>query len=253
MALDGNSTAVSKTSAENKLSYNFGLMGYLGKFVATAAAAGDLTLEDPSPLEDTGNALKVRARVPIQSSDGIACVLTGTDTSDVAMTGSATIEAYARAGRAFDVTASDDWKTFTSMTITGAVAGDSIDIGFLPDADNNVLLGLEQGFDVDDGLGIKGIRDKTDYSVIDHQKKQYGDATIAIAALYQNGETGLNAIADREVTLFQEVVDDTGETVTETTVIEGARLGVTDASPADGNENVTQQGNGTFKRRWIFS
>ena len=253
MALDGNSTAVSKTSAENKLSYNFGLMGYVGKFVATAAAAGTFTAADPSPIEVGGNALKVRTRVPIQSATDISLSLVGTDTSDVAMTGTVTVEARAKAGRAFDVTATDSFKTLTSLVVSGAVAGDSVDIGFLPDVADNVLLGLEQGFDVNDGQGVKGIRDKTDYAVIDHNKRQYGDATISIAALYQNGEKGLSAIADREVTLFREVVDDTGESVTETEVIEGARLAVATASPADGNESVTQQGQGSFKRSWIFS
>jgi len=253
MALDGNSTVVSKTGAENRLSYNFGLVNYVAKFVASAAAAGTLTLEDPSPIEDAGNALKVRCRVALSSATDAILSLIGTDTNDVAMTGTVTAEARAKAGRAFDVVATDDFKTFTSAVISGAAAGDSFDIGFFPDADDNVLLGLEQGFEVNDGQSIKGVRDKKDYSVNDHDKMQYGDATISIAAKYQNGETGLSAIADREVTLFQEVVDDTGESVTETTVIEGARLAVNDASPADGNEDVTQQGNGSFKRRWIFS
>lgn len=253
MPLDGNSTAVSKTSAENRLSYNYGLVGYVGKFVFTGAAAGTFSAESPSPLEETGNALKVRARVPIKSTTGISLSLIGTDTLDAAMTGTVTVEAYAKASRAFDVTATGAFKTLTSIVGSGAVAGDSVDIGFLPDADNNVLLGLEQGFDINEGQGIKGIRDKKDYAVIDHNKRQYGEATLSIAALYQNGEDGLNAIADREVTLFREVVDDTGESVTETEVVEGARLGVTMASPADGNESVTQQGTGSFKRSWIFS
>lgn len=252
MALNGSSTDVVKLQLESIISYNLTMIKKVGSVAISAPGSATYTAGTDS-LAVTGDNIVVRANTNIMSTSDIAVTITGTDSGDAALTGTATIGALVTEGQSYEVTpsvAGHKFKTITSVAVTNGVNGDGFDISVLPDESDDVVIKFDQGFAPDLGNEVKPIYDKYN---LDHNKRVRGDHTLTLSAFYTNATTGLPRIHNRDATLRWEFRDDGQATPTEVRYYHRCRLSVKVESPSADDGEVTASGEGTFGDLYVFS
>ena len=254
---DGNSTDTVKIGYEPVLSYNLGVIEDVGTFIMDSPGSGTLDTSDAVTegydLPSGGADLVIRCSQPIKSAAAMVVTITGTDQDDGALTGTATIAAYAPRDQSYDVVpgvAGKKFKTVTAVQATNGIAGDGFDICVLPAAANDVEIEFVGSLDPAKGTTVKAIYDRYTYK---HSKRLRAENKLSIQGFYVNNLTGLNRIDDRECTLRMDIHEDGGNAVQETTYWEKCRLGVQTSKSADGASELAVKAEGTYGRAFIFS
>jgi hypothetical protein len=249
MSKDGHSTAVTKIGVENYFAYSLGPVKDVGSFAVEAAGSGTYT-EGADALEDAGEDLCVRANTNINPDTDLVVTVTGTKEGGGAVSGVATILKASPVGQAFEVVVAGEEKfaTVTGVTVVGGAEGDGFDIAALPTSFTD--LDFIETAEFNTGRTTKAI--PKHYEPTDHTKRIRGENTLTMRGLYQRSKTGLSAIAEREVTIRDEIHDDGQATATEVWIYSKCRVGAPKNVGAN-DENVTVNATGTFGKAFIFS
>ena len=257
MALNGNGTAVPKVGLESYFSYvilSTEGMQTVGEFICSEAGSGTYTAEaDPAPVFATGGEnLFVRCTVAIESLSAIGVTITGTKAGGGAATGTVTIPAQSGQDQSFEVVlavAGETFVTVTGITISNGVAGDAFEIIIKPDMSGAIDMNYVEGLDVDPGIGVKDIWTHYDVGAT---KKTRGNRRISVNGIYETAARNLSKINGRNILLIEEVKDDGGASITETSLYDKARLTVKRNVPGDENE-VKEAAEGSYTRKLHFS
>lgn len=255
MPLTGNSENDTKVGLQSRLYHNLGAVDNVGRCVMTAAASGSWTANSEYSIPVAGVDLVLRTRAPIASVSAMVVTITGTKVGGGDLTGTATITARAPKSWGIEVTPSEanaSFLTVTDVDATHGVAGDGFDVLVLPTG-SNTLIGFTNGFSYNEGTSAIGVRRDDDPSADHHTKKQVQPTTMSVGAKYLRNTEGLSYIADREVTLIRELVDDKTEVVQETEYFSKTLLGPAVETPEDKNGFITASADGAFARRICFS
>lgn len=139
----------------------------------------------------------------------------------------------------------------TSYTISGASAGDGVDIIVLPNPDDDVLICFDQGLSANIGAENRPVPRKFD--PVDHYVRQRPENTISLKEIYCCNLRGLSLLRQRDVTLIGKWYPDGGAIPSEIVYFTGVRLNIPMDIPEDSNESATISAEGMFRDKLAFT
>lgn len=236
-----------RVGGEAFLYYNLGEAFKAGSIGITGPGVFDFNVEQScagSNQSPPASAVWViRARTPIKATSNIVVTVQGND---------AIMPALAPLGHSVEF--EDDLSdpiVEGDISITGGVAGDSIDVIALPNPATDVLICFGQGFNAEVGEENRPI--PRGFIPVDHYVRQRPTNTISLSEFYQSNREGLSLIRNRDATLILKFFPDGGATPSEIKYYTRARLSVPTEVPQDANESVQVNATGTFAEFLSFA
>jgi len=253
--LDGHGTPlITKTGLETSLYGNSGIVDEVGYYACSSAGSGTWHASSDYALPDAGEDLVVRARSKILSTTDMVVTITGTDADDAELTGAATIAAGVPEDTSYSVVPSVTgkvFKTITTITATGGLAGDGFDVSVLPDDGDDTLIKFHQGVDTGAASAVKAIFQHWE---LDHNKRTRGDRSLSISDLHTTHTSGMSYFTGADVTLRVDVNDDGRDQATTVVYLAKCRLYPKRTFPGnDSEDSVTDAFEGTYGKIYNFS
>ena len=184
-------------------------------------------------------------------SSGVCCVraLTALKASGGSTWLGGTLPPYAPPGQAAEI---DSISTLpTNPSVTGAAAGDSVDVLCLPGPASEVLICYDAGLNSEVGDENKPIPRK--FNKTDHWVRQRAENKITLSDIYCCNLQGLAALKNRDCVLIGKFYPDGGAVPSEIHYYTGVRLSVPLTIPEDANESVKISASGSFRDEVVFT
>lgn len=220
-------------------SYYFGAIGYDG---ATAQYRAEASCGSPCSSIPASGVGCVRSKVALKAVGDTVWTAAG------GLTG--TLPAYSPPGQAAE-TGTLTAVNSATVGVTGATAGDSVDVIVLPNPTNDVLLCYDRGLSVDIGDETRAVTRK--FQAVDHFVRQRADNKISLKDLYCCNLQGLSLLRQRDITLIGKFYPDGGAVPSEILYWTGVRLNVPKNIPEEANDSVQVDASGVFRDQLAFS
>lgn len=189
---------------------------------------------------------------PIANGGFMAMLLSVINGGNVGITGANNSAAFASTdplGSAYEIEGVTD---ATTLTMTGSVTGDQVDIIALPPPTGDILICYDQGLDVKIGEVWKPIPRK--FSPADHYVRQRAENSISLKDLYVCNWEGLRSINGVPVTMIVKIYPSGGAVPSEIQYYTNVRLNVPPMMlPGDANASLEFSGEAKFDQYASFA